>query len=40
MSEYLECSLAKGREHKCMKKWDAMDSKRREKTKGAIDLDD
>ncbi len=40
ISEYLECSLAKGKEHKCMKKWDAMDSKRREKTKGAIDMDD
>jgi curli biogenesis system outer membrane secretion channel CsgG len=40
MSEYLECSLAKGKDHKCMKKWDAMDGKRREKTKGAIDLDD
>lgn len=40
ISEYLECSLAKGKDHKCMKKWDAMDSKRREKTKGAIDMDD
>lgn len=39
ISEYLECSLAKGKNDKCMKKWDAMDSKRREKTKGAIDLD-
>lgn len=40
ISEYLECSLAKGKDHSCMKKWDKMDNKRREKTKGAIDLDD
>lgn len=39
ISEYLECSLVKGLDNKCMKKWDAMDSKRREKTKDAIDIE-
>jgi curli biogenesis system outer membrane secretion channel CsgG len=38
MSEYLECSLVDGRDASCMKKWDAMDQKRRERTKGAIDI--
>ncbi|MBN2344966.1 MAG: CsgG/HfaB family protein [Candidatus Aminicenantes bacterium] len=40
IAEYLECSLAKGKDHSCMKKWDKMESKRKEKTKGSIDLDD
>jgi len=39
ISEYLECSLVEGLDAPCMKKWDKMDKKRREKTKGAIDLD-
>ncbi len=40
IAEYLECSMVKGKDHKCMNEWDAMESKRREKTKGAIDMDD
>lgn len=39
ISEYLKCSLGKVKYPKCMKKWDKMDKKRREKTMGAIDLD-
>jgi len=39
ISEYLKCSLAKIKYPKCMKKWDKMEEKRREKTKSAIDLD-
>ena len=39
ISEYLSCSLVNGKDDPCMKKWDKMDSKRREKTKGAIDLE-
>jgi curli biogenesis system outer membrane secretion channel CsgG len=39
ISEYLACSMVKGKDHSCMKKWDKMDAKRREKTKGAIDLE-
>jgi curli biogenesis system outer membrane secretion channel CsgG len=39
ISEYLECSMIKGQDHKCMKKWDKMDEKRREKTKDSIELD-
>ena len=39
ISEYLVCSLTKGLEHRCMKKWNEMDSRRREKTKGSIDLE-
>lgn len=39
ISEYLECSLAKIRHPKCMKRWDKMDEKRREKTKKSISLD-
>jgi curli biogenesis system outer membrane secretion channel CsgG len=39
ISEYLACSLVKGKDHSCMKKWDKMDANRREKTKGAIDLE-
>jgi len=37
-SEYLACSLAKGQDAPCMKKWDKMEEKRRERTKGAIDI--
>ncbi len=39
ISEYLKCSLAKVHYPRCMKKWDKMEKKRREKTKGSIDLD-
>ncbi len=39
ISEYLACSLVQGQDAPCMKKWDKMDAKRREKTKGAIDLE-
>lgn len=39
ISEYLSCSLVQGKDAPCMKKWDKMDAKRREKTKGAIDLE-
>jgi curli biogenesis system outer membrane secretion channel CsgG len=40
IAEYLECSMVKGKDNKCMEKWDEMDSKRKEKTKDAIDIDD
>ena len=39
ISEYLACSLGKGKNHKCMDKWDKMDQKRRDKTKKSIKLD-
>jgi curli biogenesis system outer membrane secretion channel CsgG len=39
ISEYLSCSLVKGLNHRCMKKWDKMDQKRREKTKSVIDIE-
>ncbi len=39
ISEYLECSLVRGTDADCMKKWDAMDRKRRERDKGSIDID-
>ncbi len=39
MSEYLECSLVRGTDDDCMKKWDDMDRRRREKDKGTIDID-
>jgi curli biogenesis system outer membrane secretion channel CsgG len=38
LSEYLECSLARGKDDRCMKKWDEMEKKRRERTKGVIDI--
>ncbi|MFC2156087.1 CsgG/HfaB family protein [Acidobacteriota bacterium] len=37
--DYLICSVTKGLDHKCMGKYDAMDKRRREKTKSVIDLD-
>jgi len=40
IAEYLECSMVMGEDDECMEKWDEMDSKRKEKTKDAIDLDD
>lgn len=39
ISEYLACSLGEGKDAPCMKKWNAADSRRKEKTKSAIDLD-
>jgi curli biogenesis system outer membrane secretion channel CsgG len=39
ISEYLECSLVRGTDADCMKKWDDMDRKRRERDKGTIDID-
>lgn len=39
ISEYLACSMVKGKDHSCMKKWNKMEAKRREKTKSSIDLD-
>jgi len=38
ISEYLECSLVRGTDADCMKKWDDMDRKRRERDKGSIDI--
>ncbi|MEI6613818.1 MAG: CsgG/HfaB family protein [Chrysiogenales bacterium] len=40
ITEYLECSMVKGQDDDCMEKWDEMDSKRKEKTKDAIDMDE
>lgn len=39
ISEYLECSLVKGKDDSCMQTYAAKESKRREKTKKAIDLE-
>ena len=39
ISEYLECSLVKGKDSGCMGEYAAKESARREKTKGAIDLE-
>ena len=39
IAEYLECSLVKGKNDPCMSGFNAKESKRRQKTKGAIDLD-
>ena len=39
ISEYLDCSLVQGQDAGCMKKWNDMDKKRREKTKSSIDID-
>ena len=39
IADYLICSVTKGMDHKCMKKYDELERKRREKTKSAIDLD-
>jgi curli biogenesis system outer membrane secretion channel CsgG len=38
LSEYLECSLHYGPDSRCMKKWDQMEQKRRDRTKGAIKI--
>ncbi len=39
ISEYLECSLVKGKNDPCMNEYAGKESKRREKTKKAIDLE-
>ncbi len=39
ISEYLDCSLVQGKDAGCMKKWNDMEKKRREKTKGTIDIE-
>lgn len=39
IAEYLECSMVKGPNDSCMQEYNAKESKRREKTKGSIDLD-
>jgi curli biogenesis system outer membrane secretion channel CsgG len=39
ISGYLECVLTKGSDSECMEEYKAKESKRREKTKGSIDLE-
>lgn len=39
ISEYLECSLVKGKDDSCMEEYAAKESKRREKTKKSIELE-
>lgn len=39
IAEYLVCSVTKGLDHSCMKKWDAMEQRRKEKTKGVLDIE-
>ena len=39
IAEYLECSLVKGADDSCMADYKAKESKRREKTKGSVDLE-
>jgi curli biogenesis system outer membrane secretion channel CsgG len=39
ISQYLECALVKGKDDRCMKEYDQKESKRREKTKGSIELE-
>lgn len=39
ISEYLECAMIKGKDHRCMKKWNKMEEKRRKKTKGSIEIE-
>lgn len=39
ISEYLECSLVKGKDDSCMQTYAAKETKRRDKTKKAIDLE-
>ncbi len=38
LSEYLDCALVQGKSASCMKKWNEMERKRRERTKGVIDI--
>lgn len=39
ISQYLECSLLKGKDSSCMKEYDEKDSKRKQKTKDSIKLE-
>lgn len=39
IADYLECSMVKGKDNPCMKDYDAKESRRREKTKGSINLE-
>lgn len=39
IAEYLECSMVLGKDHRCMAEYDAKENRRREKTKGSIDLE-
>jgi hypothetical protein len=39
ISQYLECSLLKGKDSTCMKEYDEKDSKRKQKTKDSIKLE-
>jgi len=39
ISEYLECSLTKGKNDSCMAEYEAKESKRRGTTKKSIDLE-
>lgn len=39
IAEYLECSLVKGKNHPCMDSYRAKEERRRERTKGAIELE-
>ena len=39
ISEYLKCSMTEGRDSSCMQAYDAKESRRRENTKKAIDLE-
>lgn len=38
VADYLSCSLGEGKDASCMKKWNDMDQKRRDRTKGVIDI--
>jgi curli biogenesis system outer membrane secretion channel CsgG len=39
IADYLECSMVKGKDDSCMDEYAAKESSRRERTKGAIDLE-
>jgi len=39
IAEYLDCALVKGKDSACMEEYKAKEDKRREKTKGSIDLE-
>jgi curli biogenesis system outer membrane secretion channel CsgG len=39
ISQYLECSLVKGKNDSCMQEYEQKESKRRERTKGSIELE-
>jgi len=40
IAEYLECSMIRGKDDECMQKYAAKESRRKEKTKKAIELDE